>query len=141
MRRREFLGVVGGAAVAWPFAARAQQATMPLIGFVHSASPSYFAQFAGAVRDGLKEAGYVEHRNVAIEYRWAEGRYDRLPALVNELIDRQVAVIFAAGGTDPAKAAKAATSKIPIIFISAADPVKIDAEGKPIGLESHALEQ
>jgi putative ABC transport system substrate-binding protein len=124
MKRREFLRVFGGVAAAWPLAARAQEPTMPLIGFIHSASPSYFAQFADAVRDGLKEAGYVEHQNVAIEYRWAEGRYDRMPALVNELIDRHVAVIFAAGGTDPAKAAKAATSKIPIIFISAADPVK-----------------
>jgi putative ABC transport system substrate-binding protein len=122
MKRREFIAALGGAAVL-PFAARAQQA-MPLIGFIHSASPGYFAQFEGSVFDGLKEAGYVLHKNVEIEYRWAEGHYDRLPALVNELIDRHVAVIFAAGGTDPAKAAKAATSTVPVVFISAADPVK-----------------
>ena len=97
---------------------------MPVIGFIHSASPSYFAQFAAAVRDGLKEAGYVEGRNVVIEYRWAEGHYDRLPGLVAGLLDRQVAVIFAAGGTDPAKAAKAATTKTPIVFVGAADPVR-----------------
>jgi putative ABC transport system substrate-binding protein len=123
MRRREFIGVLGGAA-AWPLMAHAQQAAMPVIGFIHSASPIYFAQFSEPFRDGLKEAGYVESRNVAIEYNWAEGYYDRLPALVADIVDRQVAVIFAAGGTDPAKAAKAGTTKIPIVFVSAADPVR-----------------
>jgi putative ABC transport system substrate-binding protein len=128
MQRREFMTLIGAAGVAWPLQAQglgasAQPLTAPVIGFIHSASPSYFAQFAGAVRDGLKEAGYVEGRNVTIEYRWAEGHYERLPALVADLVERQVAEIFAAGGTDPAKAAKAATSLIPIVFISAADPV------------------
>jgi putative ABC transport system substrate-binding protein len=126
MRRRDFIAGLSGAAAVQalaPGTLRAQQA-MPLIGFIHSSSPSYFAQFEGAVGDGLKEAGYVTHKNVEIEYRWAEGHYDRLPVLVKELIDRRVSVIFAAGGTDPAKAAKAATSTTPIVFISAADPVK-----------------
>jgi putative tryptophan/tyrosine transport system substrate-binding protein len=91
---------------------------------VHAASASYFAQLAPSFAHGLKESGYTEGQNVAIEYRWAEGHYDRLPALAAELVARQVAVIVAGGGTTPAKAAKAATSTIPIVFISAADPVK-----------------
>jgi ABC-type uncharacterized transport system substrate-binding protein len=127
MQRREVIALIGAAGVALPLqaqAAFAQQPAIPVIGFIHSASPSYFAQFAGAMRDGLKEAGYIEGRNVTIEYRWAEGHYERLPALVEDLVKRQVAEIFAAGGTDPAKAAKAATSTIPIVFISAADPVR-----------------
>jgi putative ABC transport system substrate-binding protein len=123
MRRREFISLIGGAA-ALPLAGARAEPALPVIGFIHSASPSYFAQFEDSVFAGLKEAGYVLHKNVEIEYRWAEGHYDRLPALVNELVARHVAVIFAAGGTDPAKAAKAATSTIPIVFISAADPVK-----------------
>jgi putative ABC transport system substrate-binding protein len=97
---------------------------MPVIGYLQSASPSYFAQFSDAVRQGLNEIGYVEGQNVAIERRSAEGHYDRLTALAVGLVDRQVAVILAAGGTDPAKAAKAATSNIPIVFVSAADPVR-----------------
>jgi putative ABC transport system substrate-binding protein len=123
MRRRDIIAGLAGA-VAWPLAAQGQQPGIPVIGFIHGASPSYFAQWASAVRDGLKEAGYVEGRNVATEYRWADGQYDRLPALVADLVDRQVAVIFAAGGTDPAVVAKLATAKIPIVFVSAADPVK-----------------
>jgi putative tryptophan/tyrosine transport system substrate-binding protein len=97
---------------------------MPVIGFIHGASPSYFAQWADAVREGLEQAGYVEGRNVATEYRWADGQYDRLPALVADLVERRVAVIFAAGGTDPAIAARAVTGNTPIVFVSAADPMK-----------------
>src|SRR5437868_2456118 len=110
MNRRELFTLFVGASatLAVPPMARAQQ-KLPTIGFIHSASPAYFVQFADVVRDGLKEAGYIEGQNVAIEYRWAEGHYDRLPGLVADLVARQVAVIFARGGTDPAKAAKAAT--------------------------------
>ena len=123
--RRELLVALGGAAVAWPLAARAQQPAMPVVGLLHSSAPIYFAQMAPAFSQGLREAGYVEGQNVVIDYRWAEGNYDRLPALAKELVDRQVAVIFAGGGTDPAKAAKAATARIPIVFVSAADPVQM----------------
>jgi putative tryptophan/tyrosine transport system substrate-binding protein len=124
MRRRDFIKVIAGSAATLPLAARAQQPAMPVIGYLQSASPSYFAQFSDAVRQGLNEIGYVEGQNVAIERRSAEGHYDRLAALAAGLVDRQVAVILAAGGTDPAKAAKAATSNIPIVFVSAADPVR-----------------
>jgi putative ABC transport system substrate-binding protein len=121
--RRLFISALGGVA-AWPLAVRAQQAAMPLIGFVHSASPTYFGPFGDAFHTGLKEAGYIENQNVKIEYRWAEGDYRRLPALVADLLARKVDVLFAAGGTDPTKAAEAATTTIPIVFVSAADPVR-----------------
>jgi putative ABC transport system substrate-binding protein len=122
MRRREFLTILGASVL--PLAARGQQPTMPVIGFLHGASPSYLAQFVDALRQGLDQAGYVEGQNLAIEYRWAEGHYDRLPDLAADLVHRNVAAILAMGGTDPARAAKAATSSIPIVFVSAADPVK-----------------
>jgi putative ABC transport system substrate-binding protein len=134
MRRRELLQVFGGA-LAWPLAARAEQPAA-VIGLVHAASASYFAQLAPSFAQGLKESGYTPGQNVAIEYRWAEGHYDRLPALAAELVARQVAVMVAGGGTTPAKAAKAATSTIPIVFISAADPVKagiVDSLNRPGG--------
>jgi putative ABC transport system substrate-binding protein len=97
---------------------------MPVVGFLHSASPSFLGQFLDALRKGLGELGYTEGQNLAIEYRWAEGHYERLPALADDLVNRQVAAIVAAGGTEPALAARSATSTVPIVFISAADPVK-----------------
>jgi putative tryptophan/tyrosine transport system substrate-binding protein len=121
MRRREFIAALGGAA-AWPLVARAQQPA-PVVGFLSSLSSNYIARMSPAVRQGLGETGYVEGQNVAIEYRLAEGQYDRLPSLVTELVSRKVSVILAAGGSDPAKLAKAATKTIPIVFISAADPI------------------
>lgn len=124
MRRRDFVGVIGGAAFMRVAPAGAQHAAVPVVGFVHSASSGYIEHVAPAVRQGLKETGYVEGQNVAIEYRSAEGRYDRLPGLVADLISRKVAVIIAAGGSEPARIAKAATATIPIVLLSAADPVK-----------------
>jgi putative ABC transport system substrate-binding protein len=123
VRRREFIAALGGAAASMPFAAGAQ-VPMPVVGFMHGASPSYLGQFVEALRKGLAEQGFVEGQNLAIEYRWAEGHYERLPALAADQVERKVAAILAMGGTDPARAAKAATSTIPIVFVSAADPVK-----------------
>jgi len=126
MKRREFMAFVGGAVTASvPFSARAQQSAMPVIGFLSSRFPDESAGVATAFRQGLAEAGYVVGQNIAIEYRWAEGHYDRLPALAAELVSQRVSAILTGGGPPATLAAKAATTTIPVIFSAAPDPVRL----------------
>jgi putative tryptophan/tyrosine transport system substrate-binding protein len=125
MRRRDVIKAVTGSALAWPLAARAQQAAMPIIGFLHSGSPEQYGPRLAAYRKGLSDAGFVEEKNAAIEFRWAEGREGRLPAFAADLVRRRVAVIIALFSTPAALAAKAATTTIPIVLTTAGDPVAL----------------
>jgi putative tryptophan/tyrosine transport system substrate-binding protein len=124
MRRREFIAFVGSTAVAWPLAGRAQQPAIPVIGFLNAASPQPFANYVAGFRAGLKETGYVDGQNVAIEFRWAEGNYGRLPEMAADLVRRKVAVLAATGGAPSITAAKAATTTIPIVFTTGSDPAR-----------------
>jgi putative tryptophan/tyrosine transport system substrate-binding protein len=125
MRRREFIALLGGGVAGWPLAGRAQQQAMPVVGFLSTALAGPSAHLVAGFRRGLQEAGFVEGRNAAVEYRWAGGQYERLPALAADLVRHQVAVIVTVGGESSAAAAKAATATIPIVFNAGSDPVKL----------------
>jgi putative tryptophan/tyrosine transport system substrate-binding protein len=124
MRRREFISLLGGAAVTWPLVARAERA-LPVVGYLHSGAAAPFAHLVAVFRQALRDSGFVEGQNLAIEYRWANGEYDRLPTLALDLVQRQVAVIVTAGGSVSGLAAKKATASIPIVFTSGDDPVRV----------------
>jgi putative ABC transport system substrate-binding protein len=125
MTRREFIVTLGGAVAAWPLVARAQQSALPVVGFLHSAAPDKYGRFVAAFQEGLREAGYVDGQNVAVEYGWAQGQYDRLPALAADMVAHRVSVIGATGGDPAAIAAKAVTTTVPIVFMVGTDPVQV----------------